>query len=141
MTSKKLNLHTLFGTNNVAINGKLDINTLFKQSIEENIDNFLKPEDLLVAIHKKREEVEKIHIALYKKCCNTIKSANDVGVTSIYYYIPNDIPGIAEYDPLKCLFFIKNNLKTKLILTKIVTQTKIFITWTSIESRIKKSDD
>ena len=140
MTSKKLNLQTLFGSNksNIVVNGRLDINTLFRQNIDEDIDSFINPEDLLISINKKREELEKIHIKLYKKCCNTIMSANIVGLTDIYYDIPYSFAGMPEYDPLICLLFIKNKLKDKCILTKIVSKIKIFITWSSIESKLKK---
>jgi hypothetical protein len=141
MSSKKLNLQTLFGSNksNIVVNGKLDINTLFKQNIDEDVDSFINPEDLLISIHKKREEVENIHKKLYKKCCSTIMSANNVAITDIYYDIPFSIAGMSEYDPLICLIFIKNKLKDKCILTKIVSKTKIFITWSSIESKLKKN--
>ena len=141
MSSKKLNLQTLFGSDksNIIINGKLDINTLFRQNIDEDVDTFLNPEDLLISINKKKEELEKIRIKLYKKCCNTITSANSVGLTDIYYDIPFNIAGMPEYDPLICLLYIKNNLKVKHILTKIVTKTKIFITWSTIEEKLKKN--
>lgn len=140
MTSKKLNLQTLFGSekSHIVVNGKLDINTLFKQNIDEDIDTFINPEDLLISINKKREELEKIHIKLYKKCCNNILSANNVAITDIYYDIPYSIAGLSEYDPLICLIFIKNKLKDKFITTKIVSKTKIFITWSSIETKLKK---
>ena len=134
---ERLNIENLFSNdlNKPITNGRLDINTLFKKSIDDDKVEF-KSEILLNTIHKKREKINKTYNMIYKSCCDKIVSANSAGITDIIHEIPIVVQECIGYNSLDCLIFIQNKLQEQSILTKLLTKSKIFITWNALEKHL-----
>lgn len=128
-------ISNLFHTNqNTNFVGKLDINTLFHS--EETSFQF-DSRSLLNRIHEKRNMLQKQYMKIYKKCCETIKNANDGG----YYQIRYDIPLYSEcvgYNCSDCLLFIQSNLDKQYLDTAIKPPNSIHISWKNLEQNLQK---
>lgn len=146
---KNLNIETLFSTNNNKphTNGKLDINTLFKSN-NDNQEMLIDPDSLLNGMRKRQLKLEEIHGQLFKNCWKTIMEANDTGITDIFYEVPEHIIECINYDPKKCMKFIKEKLSEQCIQSVIIKnknknklETSMFITWVDLEKRLKEKSE
>jgi hypothetical protein len=132
------NLETLFPSKNSIKNknGKLDLNTLFKSTENENYEFdssiLLKNKELI------EKKLEKCYMKYFVSCCDKIKVANEHGIVDIFFQVSDFIPEITEYKPLNCLLFIQNKLNLQSIDTHIYSNNTLFITWSNLESKISK---
>jgi hypothetical protein len=119
--------------------GKLDIQSLFQnENYDENNYNF-DSKILLDNIYEKREKLQKYYFGIFKKCCETIKSANKSGFTEIIYEIPKFSEHIG-YSCKECIEYLKNKLqKQDLDVTKINSRT-ICISWGLLEDKLKEKE-
>lgn len=141
---KSLNIENLFttGTNKPHTNGKLDVNTLFKNN-PQNSEFTFSADSLLNGVRKRRTQLENTHDDIFKGCWSIISSANEAGLTDIIYEVPQNVVECTDYDSLECLKFIKKKLFDERISTHIIpkSRTKIFITWKDIEQKLKERDE
>lgn len=135
---EKLNIENLFATDDNRLshcNGNLDINTLFGDIVK--IENYeFDSQILLDGIFKKRQKLNECYTQSYKNCCETIISANNVGLTDIIYDVPKFMPDCIDYVSLNCLKFIEKKLHEQKISILPLSQTKMFITWINLEEKI-----
>lgn len=145
-TLKNLNIENLFSSKDCKpqSNGKLDINTLFKNNID---DSFVFDSDILLnGVRKRKLKLEDTHADIFKGCCRTITSANEAGITDIFYEVPADVIECIDYDPKVCMKYVKDKLNEHNISSLIIekSKTKMFITWKDLEKRLadkKKLDN
>ena len=141
---KNFNIENLFSSNESKpyTNGKLDINTLFKNNLQDS--NFVFDSDtLLNGVRKRKVKLEDTHIDIFKGCCRTITSANDTGITDIFYEVPENIIECIDYDPKICMKFIKEKLNEHNISSLIIkkSRTKMFITWKDLEKKLAEKEE
>lgn len=136
---EKLNIENLFSNQDGSkphTDGKLDINTLFKNSKKEKdftFDSHL----LLSNVKKKKQKLKECYFEIYKNCCETILSADKSGITDIIYEIPHDIPECLDYQPADCLISLKNKLKKEDMSCLILNKFRLFISWKRLEYKIE----
>lgn len=132
----KFTVASLFGKTDgtkAYFGGHLDVNTLFKN--KENTNNF-NSRTLLNNVYDRRKMLLRWYNNMYTVCCEKITIVNSNGLTDMIFEVMNYIPECPEYKSIECLKFIEKNLITQLIDTKIISDTKIFITWNNLESKI-----
>jgi hypothetical protein len=141
----KLNIENLFSSSNSKphINGKLDINTLFKSNTNDT--DFIPDPDVLLNRNRQiKLKLEDVHEDLFRKCWRTITEANDAGQTDIFYDVPENIIECSNYNPKNCVKFIKNKLSQDLCIQSTTiskSRTKMFITWIDLEKRLKEKEE
>lgn len=141
-TLKSFSIENLFSLNDVKphTNGKLDINTLFKNNSDNtnNTNIEFDSDALLNGIRKRKVKLVDTHAEIFNGCCRTITSANDVGITDIFYDVPENIIECTDYDPKVCMKYIKEKLAEHEISSLIIkkSRTKIFITWKNLEEKL-----
>lgn len=138
-----LNIENLFPSQNgnrSYTNGKLDINTLFGSNNDSTKFTF-DSRMLLDSIRRKKEKVLKCNQNFYEACCNTIMSANKVGTTDIIYEVPKYVADCQGYDSLNCLLYIRQKLREQNITCSIQSNVKIFITWNDIEKKLSNKTE
>lgn len=135
---KNLNIETFFSSKDTKphSNGKLDINTLFSSNSD---NNFVFDADLLLEGSRRRKnKLDETQETIFKSCCRTIMTANESGITDIFYDVPEHIIECVDYDPKICLKFLKEKLSEHKIDSLIIkkSKTKIFITWNDLENKL-----
>jgi hypothetical protein len=116
--------------------GQLDIKTLFQNEDDKNYK--FNSKVLLDSIYEKRDKLEKHYYNIYKKCCETIKSANKSSFTDINYEIPQFSEHIG-YNCDECIDFLKKRLEEqKLDISRINSRT-INISWGNLENKINNA--
>lgn len=141
---EKLNIENLFSTgddNRPHMDGKLDIDTLFGKNSRDDKTFTFDSQVLLNGVRKRRQKLKEYCADTYKTCCETIISANNAGLTDIIFEIPEIVPDCLDYKPLECLKYIESKLKEQKISDIILSQSRIFITWNNLESKIKEEED
>lgn len=136
---EKINIENLFSSangNRPYTNGRLDINTLFKNK-SNNKDFKFDSDFLLNDVRKRKEKLSDTYMNIYKLCCDKIVSANSVGITDIIYEAPHFVPECTLYNTKECLKFIREKLDEEKISCLMLSKTKIFITWHDLEEKIK----
>ncbi len=140
---KSFNIENLFSSNESKphTNGKLDINTLFKNN-SENINFVFDSDILLNGARKRKVKLEDTHIDIFKGCCRTITEANDSGVTDIFYEVPLNIIECIDYDSKTCMKYVKEKLNEHNISSLIIknSKTKMFITWKDLEKKLAEKE-
>ena len=138
---KDLNIEALFSSKDSKphSDGNLDIKTLFSSGD----DNFIFDSNLLLDNSRKRKaKLEETHLNIFKGCCKTIMSANESGITDIFYDVPENVIECIDYDPKICTKYVREKLLehniNSLIMTK--SKTKIFITWKDLEEKINNDN-
>lgn len=141
---KNFSIENLFSTNNTKphTQGKLDINTLFKNNTKSNnlpVDATI----LLNRSHKRKLKLDDVHKEVFNSCWRTINEANDAGFTDIFYSVPEHMIDCIDYDPLNCVKYIKSRLAEECISSIRIkkSNTKMFITWEDLEKRLKEKAD
>jgi hypothetical protein len=115
--------------------GSIDINTLFQHTNDETQNNNIDSKVLLDGIYEKRDKLNKYYNKIFKKCWDTIKSANKSGFTDIDYEIPKFSEYIG-YNCKDCISFIKAKCdEQKLDVVKINSRV-INISWKDLEKKI-----
>lgn len=115
----------------VHTNGKLDIETLFKK---KDAPKFVFNSQLLLrTIYNKRKVLDKCYGDIYEKCCESIVSANNAGLTDIVYEVTEFVPECPEYSSEDCLLLIQEKMKEEMIPTLVMLPNKIFISWFNLE--------
>lgn len=84
----------------------------------------------------RRKKLVEIHNNMYDRCIKKIHLANSLGRTDLLYTIPFLIRDLPEYNPLECLIYVENRLKSLCFDTYIVNKTTIFITWIYLEANL-----
>jgi hypothetical protein len=120
--------------------GKLNVNTLFKNKLEEDTNKIFDSKTLLTQEKGRKKVVHSYNMNMFNVCCDKIKSANSCGVKDIVFEVMNFIPECPEYKPEKCLVFISEKLDEQHIGTVILSDTKIFITWKNLEEKIRQAE-
>ena len=141
---EQLNIENLFtGKHGMKpyTNGKLDINTLFRKNIGGSNDVPFNAQVLLEGVKKKKQKIRECYENIYKNCCDTIMSANKVGLTDIIFEIPNNVPECMEYKPIDCIKNIQIKLREQKISCFILSLFRIFISWNDFEEQIKLSSN
>ena len=137
----KLNIATLFPSEDGTvpyIGGKLDVDTLFKtEGSNNNTKCDFDSKILLLNSQMRKEKLITQNINMYNVCCDRIKSASKLGITDIVFEVLNYIADCPDYKPYECLKYIREQLTSHKIHTHIISETKIFITWNKIESRLQ----
>ena len=132
------NIENLFSdkkNNNIPnFTGQLDIKTLFQQDADSQNYKF-DSKILLDSIMEKREKLRKYYNSIYKKCCETIKSANKSGFTEISYEIPKFSEYIG-YNCNECIEFLKKNLEEQSLDVRKINPRVIIISWGELENRV-----
>lgn len=137
MNFSNLTIENLFSDNKgnkPSFCGNIDIKTLFPN---ENKNYEFDSRTLLDNIYEKREKLQKFYSSIYKKCCETIKSANKSGFTKITYEIPKYSDCIG-YDYDECINFIKAKLCEQKIDVYQIKKSTILISWDDLEKKINK---
>ena len=132
---KGLNIENLFSSKGTMphTNGKLDINTLFNKTSN---DNYSFDSDILLnGVRKRKHKLTETYADIYKGCCELITTASNTGATDIYYDAPDHVIDCTDYDSLECLKHIKDKLLEQNISTVILSRKKIFITWYDLEEK------
>jgi hypothetical protein len=119
--------------------GKIDIKTLFQHDNDINNYNF-DSKILLDNIYEKREKLQKYYSHIFKKCCETIKSANKSGFTEITYEIPKFSEYIG-YNCKECINFLKIKLEEQKLDVTIINSRNIYISWKELENKIKEQEN
>jgi hypothetical protein len=134
---KNFSIDSLFPNKNNKTNkytGSFDVNSIFatpKQDYDFN------PESLLDINNERKKILQNQYYSIFKKCCDTIKSANNCGYVQIVYEIPQYSDCIG-YKCIDCIIFLKEKLEEKkLNVYKINTRT-IKISWDDLEEKINK---
>lgn len=136
---EKLNIVNLFtkkGGIKPHINGKLDINTLFKKKSDIENNYSFNPHSLLDNITEKRKKLNDCYFRIYESCCETIKSANNLGLTDIFYDVPTFVIECSDYTPTECINKLQEKLTQNKITSLKMSRTKIFITWYELEKKL-----
>lgn len=140
---RKLNIGNLFETNDGSkpyLNGNLDINTLFTKNTTDLKDFSFDSQNLLDGIKKRRKKTDDYYMETYRTCCATISSANDSGLVDILFDVPDYVPECIDYKPKKCLNFIREKLEEQKISSLILSESRIFITWSNLEEKLLASE-
>lgn len=115
----------------VHTNGRLDINTLFKK--KDPPKYAFSSKLLLRTIYNRRKVLDKCYGEIYEKCCESIVSANNAGLTDIVYEVTEFVPECSDYSSEDCLLLIQEKMKDEMIPTWIMPPNKIFISWFNLE--------
>lgn len=141
---KYLNIENLFsnGPSKPLTNGKLDIETLFEKKSNKN-ENKFDSDMLLNGSRKRKIKLEDTYSDIYKSCCDIIKSANDSGITDVFYQVPQHIVECPDYDSFDCMIYIKKKLLDEKISSFILPKSKIkmFITWANLEKKLSQRNE
>ena len=140
---ENLNIENLFTTNygnKPHTDGKLDINTLFRNNSKNSKNYSFDSQVLLDGVKKRRQKVKECYSSTYKTCCETIISANNSGLTDIIFEIPEIIPDCLDFIPYECLKYIEEKLKEQKVACLILSKIRIFITWNNIEEKINEAE-
>lgn len=137
-----INIENMFGseTKVLCTNGKLDINTLFKYTDDDECTNVeFDPNILLKGINKRKKKLNKTYAEFYKSCCDTIIKASEAGMTDILFEVPTHVIDCTDYVSYDCLVYIKEKLTDQHISTHIKSKKTIFITWHNLEKKLNES--
>ena len=124
--------------------GKMSIKTLFKNNNEDdnnnsnnnNNNNNIDSRELLVGIYEKRNKLNKYYNKIFKKCWETIRSANKSGFMNITYEIPK-FSELIGYNCSDCINFVKIKLEEQKLDVNLMSNIKIYISWEKLECKIK----
>lgn len=102
----------------------------------EQIKDNLNIENMIAIRKERRKKVKRQYKTIYKICKEKIWSANLIGHDFIIYEVPTVIYGLNDYEPTDCVTYINKHIKDDFnMATKILSPTKIFISWVDIENR------
>jgi hypothetical protein len=139
---KNLNIENLFSSSTTVptTNGKFDINTLFKNNGENKFE--FNPTTLLNRNKKRKLNLETTFFNIFKECCKSITSANDIGLTDLFYNVPPNIIECIDYDTLKCMQYLQIELEKYHISSLIMenSKNKLFITWNNLEEKLTNNN-
>ena len=110
--------------------GKITVDSLFRKEQKSYEFN---SKVLLDSINKRKTKLEERYNEIFKKCCDIIMSADKRGITKIIHEIPH-FSDYVGYKCKECIEFIKKKLEEQNLSVIVMTETKIFITWTNIAS-------
>ena len=89
-----------------------------------SIDNLKKVREV------KKQKIEEEYTSKYNECLKTIEQLNDRDESDMIFTIPKFIYECPEYEPKKCLYYIKNELKNNYnIDSTMITPYSMFVTW------------
>ncbi len=136
---KNFNIENLFSgsVSKPHTNGKLDINTLFKNNIQD-ADFVADPDVLLNGARQRKLKLEDVHEDIFRGCWRAIIEANSSGLIDIFYDVPENIIECIDYDSKNCMKYIKSKLSEQCIQSLIISKSKtqMFITWEDLEKRL-----
>lgn len=113
--------------------GQIDIKTLFQNDDDKKYK--FNSKILLDGIYEKREKLKKYYNNIYKKCCETIKSANKASFTNISYEIPK-FSECVGYNCKDCINFLKSKLEEQKLDVSSINSRTIHISWENLENKI-----
>lgn len=141
---KRLSIETLFTTpdgHKPYVNGKLDIKTLFGRKYNENHHSDFDSRELLKTVYKKRKKLELCYENIYDMCCQKIVTANNLGLTDIFFNVNYLVPDCPEYEPYECIEHIIKKLREQHLNVTVISERTLFISWIKLEKNIKSSSD
>lgn len=116
-----------------------NLSTLSTKSIcvtNDQIKDNLNIENMIAIRKERKRRIKKQYKTIYKLCKEKIWSANLIGHDFVIYEVPSVIYGVNEYEPTDCITYINKHIKDDLNMdTKILSHTKIFISWVDIEKK------
>lgn len=110
---------------------KITVDMLSKKNTVDDFDSRV----LLNSVHERKKKLNECYTAIYKKCCEQIKSADKLLFTHIEYIIPI-WSEYHNYNCKDCIEFIKNKLEEQKINVSVITQTKLYISWHDLEQKV-----
>jgi len=134
MDFNEFNVNTLFPSDNDAHdeNTELDIDNLFS---DNNFKNYVfNSSVLLKRTHIEKKNVAIWHMKKFKECCEKIKELNEKDITELIFDVVNDYS--FGYNPADCIAFIKDKLDKQKLETVIISDSKLYISWASLEEKL-----
>ena len=141
-SKKKFNLESLFPSDHKSSNrGKLDMNTLFGNEEDDSNSYKFDSKILLSNIHKRKKKLDATHNDMFRGCCESIKGASEAGYSHIHYDVPKHVIDCNDYKPSECLEFIKEKLNEQKLNIKIISRTRMYISWEDIEEKLENNEN
>lgn len=138
---RQLNIETLMPSNNHNYNrnkGVLDVNMISSgKSININPEKDFDSTGLLNNIIDKRIKKRNWLVDMYNKCCNQIKDANDLGLSDIFFTLPEIIVENSSYKHKEAIEYVSKNLREQKLDTFIINERTLFVTWKYLELNLE----
>jgi hypothetical protein len=134
---KHLNIENLMPSDNKNYNntkGVIDINMISSdKAVNSEPHKDFNSINLLDNIYERRIQKRNWLVSEFNRCCEQIKNANNLGLTDIFFSIPEIIVENSSYKHKDALEYISKNLREQKLDTYIVNNRTLFVTWKYLE--------